>query len=129
MSPNTSNRRWLATIAATAMLSISLAACSSASPQPTAAPLIDTAAKPASVTGTISIMRNPGEITADTIAAFNKDFPNVKVETIDDDPVKLKALQAAGTPPDLFRVEAPAVPPLVAQGQLMDLTAPLTEIG
>lgn len=128
MSPKTSHRRWLAAIAASAVLSISLAACSTTADQP-AVSAIDTAADPASVTGTITLMRNPGEINEDTIAEFNKTFPNVTVEMIDVDPINLKALQAAGTPPDLFRVEAPAVPPLVAQGQLMDLTAPLTEVG
>ena len=128
MSPKPVNRRLLAAIAASAMLSISLAACSTTA-EPAAAPAIDTAANPASVTGTITLMRNPGEINEDTIAAFNEVFPNVKVEMIDVDPINLKALQAAGTPPDLFRVEAPTVPPLVAQGQLMDLTTPLSEVG
>lgn len=90
---------------------------------------IDAKADPASVKGTVTLMRNPAEIDEKVIAEFNKKYPGVKVEPIDYDAVKLKALLAAGTPPDLFRIEAPGVGSLVGQRQLKDLTQPLEESG
>jgi multiple sugar transport system substrate-binding protein len=74
-------------------------------------------------------MRNSGDIPASAVTEFNKKYPNIKVDVIDLDPVKLKALQAAGDPPDIFTVQGPAVPSLIAQGQVKDLTAPLEAVG
>ena len=111
---------------AAAIIALSLAACSTTA---TAKPAIDPKADASKVTGTITVMRNPGEITEAVISEFGKKYPKIKIDAIDYDAVKLKSLQAAGSPPDIFRVEGPAVPTLVAQGQLMDLTAPLGAIG
>ncbi|HYY11662.1 MAG TPA: sugar ABC transporter substrate-binding protein [Kineosporiaceae bacterium] len=128
------SRAFGATVASGLLLTM-LAACGGADePAPgasssTVASRINAAADPASVKGTITLMRNPAEITAATIAEFNKKFPNVKVEPIDYDAVKLKSLLAAGTPPDLFRAEAPQVGALVGQNLLEDLTVPLQTIG
>jgi multiple sugar transport system substrate-binding protein len=96
---------------------------------PSASSRIDAAADPATVKGTVTLMRNPAEITTEMIADFNKKYPNVKVEAIDYDAVKLKTMLAASTPPDLFRAEAPQVGALVGQGQLEDLTTPLQAVG
>jgi multiple sugar transport system substrate-binding protein len=127
----TSFRRSLAVTASGALIA-ALAACGGGAGGDEAAASgakIDAKADPASVKGTITLMRNPAEITEETIAEFNEKYPGVEVEAIDYDAVKLKALLAAGDPPDLFRTEAPAVGSLVGQRQLMDLTAPLEEIG
>lgn len=94
-----------------------------------AAPAIDPSPDASSVSGTITVMRNSAEISDDLIKEFNAEYPDVTVNAIDTDPVKLKAMQAAGDPPDIFRTEGPGVPPLVAQGQLMDLTEPLAAAG
>jgi multiple sugar transport system substrate-binding protein len=122
--------------AASACLLTALAACGGGGDPVTssssAAPVssrINATADPATVKGTVTLMRNPAEITAETIAEFNKKYPGVKVEAIDYDALKLKTMLAAGTPPDLFRAEAPQVGSLVGQGQLEDLTAPLQAIG
>lgn len=109
--------------------SASAPASTPASGGATATSDIDVKADPASVKGMVTLMRNPAEITKEVIAEFNKKYPGVKVEAIDYDPVKLKALLAAGTPPDLFRTEAPAVGSLVGQRQLKDLTQPLETSG
>jgi len=100
-----------------------------ATPTASATSRINAAADPSTVKGTITLMRNPAEITAETIAEFNKKYPGVKVEPIDHDAVKLKSLLAAGTPPDLFRAEAPQVGALVGQNLVEDLTAPLEAAG
>lgn len=121
-------RRSLA-VTATGALIAALAACGGGGTTATAAAKIDAKADPASVKGTVVLMRNPAEVTEEVIADFNEVYPGVEVEPIDYDPVKLKALLAAGDPPDLWRTEAPAVGSLVGQGQLMDLTEPFEAIG
>ncbi|KQR51781.1 hypothetical protein ASF88_09190 [Leifsonia sp. Leaf336] len=81
------------------------------------------------MSGTITVMVPPGELTPANIAEFNKEYPKVTVKQIDEDPVKLKALQAAGDPPDIWRPTGPQIPALVAQGQLLDLTTALHVAG
>jgi multiple sugar transport system substrate-binding protein len=121
--------------AASACLLAALTACGGNEPEPgggdpkAASSRINPSADPAAVKGTITIMRNPAEITAETIADFNKKYPGVKVEAIDHDAVKLKSMLAAGNPPDLIRAEAPQVGALVGQRQLEDLTAALQAVG
>lgn len=90
---------------------------------------IDPDASPESVTGSLTVMRNPGEMKDEQIAEFESMYPNLDVTVIDYDSVKLSSLQAAGSPPDVFRVEGPAVGPLVAQGLLLDLTEPFESAG
>jgi multiple sugar transport system substrate-binding protein len=123
----TAARRALA-VATAGGLAAALAACGSGGAT-TGAADIDPTPDPSRVEGTVTVMRNPAEITEETIAAFNEVYPGVEVEAIDYDAVKLKSLLAAGDPPDLIRTEAPGVGSLVGQGQLMDLTEPLEAIG
>lgn len=103
-----------------------LAACSA---QPGTGTKIDPNADPKSVKGTITVMVPPGELTPQNIVEFNKEYPKIKVKQIDEDVVKLKALQAAGDPPDIWRPTGPQIPALVAQGQLLDLTDALRASG
>ena len=127
MSPTTTRRSRWTSVALVATLGVSLAACSQTTEAPASS--IDTNADPASVTGTITVMRNAGEITEESIARFNEIFPNVTIDPIDVDPVRLRALQAAGDAPDIFRTDGPTIPSLVAQGLVYDLTEPLEAVG
>lgn len=108
-----------------AVIGISLAGCSTAAPSHTS---IDPNADPKTVSGKVTIM-TPVELSDAMIAEFNKTYPKVKITRIDEDALKLKALQAAGTPPDIWRTTGPSVPALVAQGQLLDITKPLEAVG
>lgn len=108
-----------------AVIGISLAGCASSAPSKAN---IDPKADPKSVSGKVTVMA-PVELSDAMIEEFNKTYPNVKVTRIDEDALKLKALQAAGTPPDIWRTTGPSVPALVAQGQLLDITKPLEAVG
>jgi multiple sugar transport system substrate-binding protein len=127
MSPTTPRLRRWTSIALVAVLGATLAACTTEPEAPVS--VIDVNADPESVTGTITVMRNAGEITEELIARFNEDFPNVTIDPIDVDPVRLRALQAAGDAPDIFRTDGPTIPSLVAQGLVYDLTEPLEASG
>ncbi|MDQ0691251.1 ABC transporter substrate-binding protein [Arthrobacter sp. W4I7] len=116
-------------LAITALLGATVLALSSCSAQPETGSNLDLNADPKSVTGTVTVMVPPDELTAQNIADFNEQYPNIKVEQVDEDPVKLKALQAAGDPPDIWRPTGPQIPALVAQGQLLDLTDALRASG
>ncbi len=107
---------------------IALSGCGSdGGESPSAA--IDPNASPESVTGALTVMRNPGEMTDEKLDDFKAQYPNIDLTVIDYDAVKLASLQAAGSAPDVFRVEGPAVAPLVSQGLLLDLTAPFESAG
>src|SRR3990170_7868465 len=106
-------------------LGVSLIGCSGATTSDTT---IDPNADPESVTGTVTVMTT-SELSDEMIAAFNEIYPNVEVTRIEEDSLKLKALQAAGTQPDIWRTTGPSVPALVAQGQLLDITEPLEAVG
>jgi multiple sugar transport system substrate-binding protein len=71
---------------------------------------------------TLTVMRNPPELTPEQVKEFEAEHPNIKLTLLDSDPTKLKSLQAAGNAPDVFRVQGPEVPQLVTQRQLLDLT-------
>ena len=126
MSTRTRRGRWGAGVLAVVM-GISLAGCSSNSGSSETS--IDPDADPESVTGTVTVMTPSGELTEEMIAAFNKIYPQVKVTVLEEDALKLKALQAAGTPRTSGEPRGPPVPALVAQGQLLDLTEPLEAVG
>lgn len=70
---------------------------------------------------TVTLMTNSGEITKADIAAFEEKHKNIKIQWIVTDGPRFQAMLAAGTPPDLFRVQAPLVPQFVKRGQVKNL--------
>jgi multiple sugar transport system substrate-binding protein len=68
-------------------------------------------------------MDNPGELTPDMITAFQTKYPDIKVQFVDAaDLTRFYAMYAAGTPPDMVRVQAPTIPLWLAKKLLFDLT-------
>jgi multiple sugar transport system substrate-binding protein len=69
---------------------------------------------------TVTVMGN-NEFTADYIADFEDKHPNIKINFLNFDAAKFQATMAAGTPPDLWRTQAPLVPQWAKRGQLLNL--------
>lgn len=96
-------------------------------PEPTAvvtqpdAPTAEPVAKP--VEGHVVVMHALHEFTEDHVAAFQDANPGVTVEVVDGtDATRFFAMYAAGTPPDIYRLQAPSIPGLLARKLLLDLT-------
>jgi len=70
---------------------------------------------------TITVMTNTGELAQSDIDYFEARNPNINVQFIATDLPRFQAMLAAGTPPDLFRVQAPLVPQFVKRGQVKNL--------
>jgi multiple sugar transport system substrate-binding protein len=70
---------------------------------------------------TVTLMTNNGEITNADIAAFQDKNPNINIQWIVTDGPRFQAMLAAGTPPDLFRVQAPLVPQFAKRHQIKNL--------
>jgi multiple sugar transport system substrate-binding protein len=93
-----------------------LAACGSSGGTSAAAKVTDI--KP----GTLTIMSPTGEITDQSIASFQKAYPQLKITQINSDPTRLNAMLAAGNPPDLVRDAGTDVTPYIAsQGLAINL--------
>lgn len=86
--------------------------------EPTAVPDV---VKP--VEGNVVVMHFLHEFTEDHVAAFQTDHPGITIEVVDaTDLTRFYAMYAAGTPPDMVRVQAPSVPQFLARKLLLDLT-------
>jgi len=70
---------------------------------------------------TVTLMTNNGEISNADIAAFEAKNPNISIQWIVTDGPRFQAMLAAGTPPDLFRVQAPLVPQFARRNQIKNL--------
>jgi multiple sugar transport system substrate-binding protein len=109
-----------------------LASCGKPTPEPTVAPTQapDTvttveptqAPPPKVVEGNVVVMHFLHEFTEDMAKAFMADNPNITVELVAADQTRLFAMLAAGTPPDLYRCQAPFIPQSLARKLLYDLT-------
>jgi multiple sugar transport system substrate-binding protein len=90
--------------------------------EPTAAPVTEApVAKP--VSGHVVVMHHLGEFTEDHVAAFQEANPDITLEVVDGmDPTRFFAMYAAGSPPDIYRLQAPSIPGLLARKLLLDLT-------
>lgn len=90
--------------------------------EPTAAPVTEApVAKP--VSGHVVVMHLLHEFTEDQVAAFQEANPDITVEVVDGtDPTRFFAMYAAGSPPDVYRLQAPSIPGLLARKLLLDLT-------
>jgi multiple sugar transport system substrate-binding protein len=71
----------------------------------------------------VTMMWNLGEFSKADVEYFESRHPNVKIELIADDPAKLAAMFASGNPPDVFRVQGPAMPQLIRRGLIRPLTS------
>ncbi|HLZ63219.1 MAG TPA: sugar ABC transporter substrate-binding protein [Ktedonosporobacter sp.] len=99
------NRRRFLTSSALTVGSIAgagtlLQACNTSS-----TPTTTTSSGGASVTK-LTVMYASGEFTKDYIAEFEKLNPDIKITFIENDPTRLNAMLAAGTPPDFVRGSA-----------------------
>lgn len=73
--------------------------------------------------GKVVIFHDVKEITEAQIKQFETEFPGITIEFVNrEEPARLTAMIAAGTPPDLIRVQAPTIPGYLARGLLKDLT-------
>jgi multiple sugar transport system substrate-binding protein len=73
--------------------------------------------------GNVVVFHDLKEITEENIAQFEAGYPGITIEFIDrEEPARLYAMIAAGTPPDLIRTQAPAIPGYLARGLMADLT-------
>ena len=93
--------------------------------EPTSTPVPEpTEAPPTPVGGHVVIMKTGDEwekhqSEMDQLLADN---PGVTVELVQTDTTRFFAMYAAGTPPDLMRTQAPAIPQYLARKMLYDLT-------
>jgi multiple sugar transport system substrate-binding protein len=62
------------------------------------------------------------EPTEDQETQFETDNPGITIEFVAADQQNFYAMVAAGTPPDLYRTQAPIIPSFLARGLLYDLT-------
>jgi len=89
--------------------------------EPTAAPAEEPVAKP--VEGHVVVMHFLHEFTEDHVNAFQEANPGITVEVVDgQDATRFFAMYAAGSPPDIYRLQAPSIPGLLARKLLFDLT-------
>jgi maltose-binding protein MalE len=73
--------------------------------------------------GKVVIFHDVKEITEAQRAQFESEYPGITIEFVDrEEPARLTAMLAAGTPPDLIRVQAPIIPGYLARGIIKDLT-------
>ena len=70
----------------------------------------------------VSMMMFGGELSDDEIKQYNTDHAPTKLSRLDPDQVRYYAMLAAGNPPDMYRIQAPEVPSLLARGIPLDLT-------
>lgn len=86
-------------------------------PLPTEAPLLS-----GPIEGHVVCMHFLHEFTEDHVAAFQAENPSITLEVIQADLTRFYAMYAAGSPPDLLRCQAPAIPQYLARKMLFDLT-------
>ncbi len=139
MSEHTISRRDMLKLSGTLLAAATLASCT---PPPTAVPQVAPTAKKADATGVpttapapttpppatkpqgkVVIFHDVKEITEPQRAQFESEYPGITIEFVNrEEPARLTAMIAAGTPPDLIRVQAPTIPGYLARGLLKDLT-------
>ena len=80
------------------------------------------ASEPQKATGSVVVMHLPNEFTEEHITAFETENPGIDIELVESDLTRFFAMFAAGTPPDLYRTQAPDIPQMLARNLLFDLT-------
>jgi multiple sugar transport system substrate-binding protein len=110
------SRRGFLQLAGASTAGVFLAACAAATPgQPAPAAESAGAAAPATADVTIEYMMNDAELTGAEIEQFQEANPGILINRIEPDATSYFARLAAGTPPDIFRLQAPQFPQLLAQ--------------
>ena len=110
-----------------------LAGCATPTAEPTEAPVKATEAPVADVPtaepvakpieGNVVVMHFLHEFTEDIVNAYQESHPGVTVEVVDgSDATRFYAMYAAGAPPDVYRLQAPSIPGMLARKLLFDLT-------
>jgi len=126
-------RRDMLKLSGTVAAGAVLASCSSPTPEPTEEAMPEEPAAEEEVvaeepeampaSGHVVVMHFLHEFTEDHVNLFQEKYPGITVEVVDgSDATRFFAMYAAGTPPDLDRVQAPSVPYYLARKLLMDLT-------
>ncbi|MEA3335542.1 MAG: extracellular solute-binding protein [Chloroflexota bacterium] len=79
--------------------------------------------EPEPASGTVVVMHFRHELTEEMEAQFEDDHPGIEIEFADaSEQTRFFAMYAAGSPPDLYRIQAPSIPQFLARGILYDLT-------
>jgi multiple sugar transport system substrate-binding protein len=86
-------------------------------PAPTEVPLLS-----GPIEGHVVCMHFLHEFTEDQVSAFESENPGITLEVVEADLTRFFAMYAAGSPPDLLRVQAPSIPQYLARKMLYDLT-------
>lgn len=132
-NPERSRRQFLRTLVFGAGGSALLAACGGApstsgdaQTAATAAPAAAATSAPAQASSggktKVTVMHQRNEFSEDQQKQFETDNPDIAIEFVQSDMTNLFAMAAAGNPPDLFRVQAPDVPQMLARNMLLDLS-------
>ncbi len=78
-------------------------------------------AEPSAAGAEVVLMYQANEISEPEIEQYNKDYAPIKLTRVDVDTTKYFAMFASGTAPDLLRVQAPAIPQMLARNMLLNM--------
>jgi len=128
-NPKALSRRAMLKLSGLVAAGTVLASCQQATTEaPTEAPVEEAPAEevaptpePAQVTGTVTVMHFRHEFTEEQEAQFETDNPGIQIEFVQAEESRFFAMFAAGTPPDLYRLQAPSIPGMLARGLLYNL--------
>ncbi|RIK35156.1 MAG: hypothetical protein DCC55_31205 [Chloroflexi bacterium] len=110
------SRRGFLQLAGASTAGVLLTACAATTPgEPAPVPDSAEAGAPATADITIEYMMNDAELTGAEIEQFQEANPGILINRIEPDATSYFARLAAGTPPDIFRLQAPQFPQLLAQ--------------
>ncbi len=116
-------RRELLKLSGALAASSLLAACSNDDDEKKDEPEeIEPTPAPPKAKGHVVVMHFLPEFSEDHVAAFQEEHPNITVELLAEDLTRFFAMYAVGNPPDLLRVQAPAIPQYLVRNLLYDLT-------
>jgi multiple sugar transport system substrate-binding protein len=122
LEKNPINRRAMLKMSGLAAAGALLAGCA---PKATETPTEEAPAEaevPAAPSGTVTIMHQRNEFSEEQEAQFESEHAGITVEFVEAEQTRFFAMYAAGTPPDLYRCQAPFIPQGLARQLLYDLT-------
>jgi multiple sugar transport system substrate-binding protein len=140
MDSKTLSRRDFLRVSALSAAGAALAACARPAPEATEEPAIEVeeeveepaveepaveepaAEAPAPAEANVVMMHQRNELSEDEEAQFEADYPGVTIELIEGGDNEFLARVAAGSPVDLRRTQAPAVPQFLNRDLIYDLT-------
>ena len=139
MDSKTLSRRDFLRVSALTAAGAALAACAPPAPEATEAPAVEepaveepaveepaaeesAAEAPAPAEANVVMMHQRNELSEDEEAQFEADYPGVTIELIEGNDNEFLARVAAGSPVDLRRTQAPAVPQFLNRELMYDLT-------